>query len=94
MPKADSSSFVARDRADSSDLPEGVNPEFPSYTPDPTFHSIKAELLSNNSEGFVHLSPNARAATPFETEFFKGEAMFLCRTTPVDHYFQSFFNGK
>lgn len=56
--------------------------------------TLKLEILSENSSSFVVASPNSREPIPFETEFFKGTAMLVVRTNPVDPNFQSFFNGK
>lgn len=56
--------------------------------------TLKLELLSNNSTSYIQCYPNAKDPTPFETEFFKGKAMLVVRTKPVDPNFTSFFMGK
>jgi hypothetical protein len=56
--------------------------------------TLKLEILSDNSQTWVPAQPNSREPIPFETEFFKGHAMLVVRTNPVDPLFQSFFNGK
>lgn len=70
-------------------IPAGV-----SAVPDPPIRTLKVELLSHNSSKYIPCQPNSREPTPFETEFFKGIAMIMVRTKPVDPFFQSFFNGK
>eukprot|EP01031_Cornospumella_fuschlensis_P034759 gene34759-42090_t len=65
-----------------------------SPVPDPPIRTLKVELLSNNSESYVPCIPNARDPTPFETEFFKGIAMIIIRTKPIDPRFREFFEGR
>ncbi len=62
--------------------------------PFPVINTLKVELLSENSTKFVSCTPNGREPVPFETEFFKGLAVIIIRTIPVDEYFKSFFMGK
>jgi hypothetical protein len=62
--------------------------------PRPIIPSLKSEILSDMSRTFLPCPPNSREPIPFETEFFKGHALLLIRTSPVDPQFQSFFNGK
>ena len=49
--------------------------------------------MSNGGE-FLSSLPNPRQAIPFETEIFKGVVMLAIRTDPIDHQYQSFFQGK
>lgn len=70
---------------------ETMNPSEKSINP---LRTLRLEILSENSSTFVVASPNSREPIPFETEFFKGHAMLVVRTNPVDPPFQSFFNGK
>lgn len=65
-----------------------------SPVPDPPIRTLKVELLSNNSQNYVPCIPNAREPTPFETEFFKGVAMIVIRTKPIDPRFKEFFEGR
>lgn len=65
-----------------------------SPVPEPPIRTLKVEILSNNSQSYVPLIPNAREPTPFETEFFKGVAMLVIRTKPVDPFFHAFFHGR
>lgn len=65
-----------------------------SPTPDPAVRTLKVEILTNNSNSYAPLIPNAREPTPFETEFFKGHAMLIIRTKPVDPFFYQFFHGR
>lgn len=65
-----------------------------SSVPFPAINTLKVELLSENSAKYVPCYPNAREPIPFETEFFKGVATLVIRTTPVDEYFKKFFMGK
>lgn len=65
-----------------------------SSTPWPPIRTLKVELLSHNSTKYVPCIPNAREATPFETEFFKGVAMIVIRTKPIDEHFHDFFHGR
>ena len=60
--------------------------------PDPALRTLKVELLSNGS--FISCVPNAREPTPFETDFFKGQAMILVRTNPIDELYKSIFLGR
>jgi hypothetical protein len=62
--------------------------------PDPPIRTLKVELLSGNSTTYVPCIPNSREPTPFETEFFKGIAMIVIRTNPIDPNFADFFDGK
>lgn len=62
--------------------------------PDPPIRTLKVELLSNNSSSFIPCIPNAREPTPFETEFFKGHAMIIVRTNPIDENFKCIFEGR
>ncbi len=71
------------------EFPPGISP-----IPDPPIRTLKVELLSQNSTAFVPLIPNSRDPTPFETEFFKGHAMLMIRTKPIDQYFNNFFEGR
>ncbi len=68
-----------------------MNPSEKAINP---LRTLRLEILSENSSTFVVASPNSREPIPFETEFFKGHAMLVVRTNPVDPPFQSFFNGK
>lgn len=70
-------------------VPPGISP-----TPDPPIRTLKVEILTNNSNSYATLIPNAREPTPFETEFFKGVAMLIIRTKPVDPFFHQFFFGR
>jgi hypothetical protein len=63
-----------------------------SLIPDPPIRTLRVELMSGN--GFVPIIPNSREPTPFETEFFKGFAMLMIRTKPVDMHFNNFFEGR
>jgi len=60
--------------------------------PDPPIRTLKVELLSNGS--FIPCIPNAREPTPFETDFFRGQAMILVRTNPIDEHFKTIFLGR
>lgn len=62
--------------------------------PDPPIRTLKVELLSENSTKFIPMVPNAREPTPFETEFFKGIAMIVIRTAPIDKNFECYFVGR
>ncbi len=62
--------------------------------PFPVINTLKVDLLSENSTKFISCTPNGREPVPFETEFFKGVAVLIIRTSPVDEYFKSFFMGK
>jgi hypothetical protein len=70
--------------------------DFVSYNsqPNPVINTLKVDLLSENSTKFISCTPNGREPVPFETEFFKGVAVIIIRTSPVDEYFKSFFMGK
>jgi hypothetical protein len=65
-----------------------------SPQPDPPIRTLKVELLSHNSSRFIPVIPNSREPTPFETEFFKGVAMIVIRTAPIDMRFEHFFVGR
>jgi hypothetical protein len=65
--------------------------EKPSVIPGST-RTLKLEIFSDGV--FIAAQPNSREPIPFETDFFKGHAMLVVRTNPVDPLFQSFFNGK
>jgi hypothetical protein len=67
---------------------EGKN----STNPPPVINTLKVELLSNGVYG--NMVPNAREPTPFETDFFKGTAMLIVRTVPIDPHYAFFFEGK
>jgi hypothetical protein len=71
------------------EFPPGISP-----IPDPPIRTLRVELLSQNSTGYVNMIPNSRDPTPFETEFFKGHAMLMIRTKPIDPYFNNFFEGR
>lgn len=62
--------------------------------PDPPIRTLKVELLTENSTKFIPCIPNSREPTPFETEFFKGHAMIIIRTNPMDMHFENFFAGR
>lgn len=58
--------------------------------------TLKCELMtlspdSPNGYHFVPVTPNAREPTNFETEFFKGHAMLMVRTDPLDDVMTPFF---
>jgi hypothetical protein len=55
------------------------------------FPTLEVTLLSENSVRFVQCPPNSRLPIPFETEFFKGTAMLLIRTDPMDDLYKDFF---
>lgn len=54
--------------------------------------TLEAQLLSGKQ--FVPIIPNSLEPTPFDTGVFKGHAMLVVRTAPIDPKFASFFEGK
>jgi hypothetical protein len=66
----------------------------PVLLPTAPIRTLKLEILSENSQTYVQAYPNSLAPIPFETEFFKGHAMLVVRTNPVDPNFRTFFMGK
>jgi hypothetical protein len=73
----------------SSDSKEGKEA---NSNPPPLMPTLRVELLSNGV--YKTILPNAREPTAFETDFFKGEAMLIIRTAPIDPHFSIFFEGK
>ena len=63
-----------------------------AHNPPPIMNTLKVELLSNGV--YRAISPNAREPSPFETDFFKGIAMLIVRTVPIDSHYGIFFEGK
>jgi hypothetical protein len=58
--------------------------------------TLKCELMTLDPDSptgyrFVQCIPNAREPTKFETDFFKGHAMLLVRTDPLDEVMKPFF---
>eukprot|EP01038_Epipyxis_sp_PR26KG_P007270 gene7270-9909_t len=62
--------------------------------PTSPIRSINVELLTDNSASFIKCIPNSKTATPFETPVFKGVAMILIRTDPIEKHLECFFVGK
>jgi hypothetical protein len=60
--------------------------------PPPVMNTLRAELLTNGK--YQPILPNSREPIPFETDFFKGLAMIVVRTAPIDDHYKMFFEGK
>jgi hypothetical protein len=60
----------------------------------PSIPTLEAAILTENGKRHVPFLPNSREPVPFETESFKGHAMLVVRTDPIDPLFREFFEGK
>ena len=61
----------------------------------PPIHTLDVHLQSDDSPfGLVPCPPNSRTPTPFETDLFKGVALLIVRTNPLDPHYRNFFPGK
>lgn len=57
-----------------------------------TIPTLEAQLLSGKQ--YVPIIPNSLEPTPFDMGVFKGHAMLVVRTAPIDPKFAPFFEGK
>ena len=57
-----------------------------------TIPTLDAQLFSNGK--FINMPPNSREPIPFDTGVFKGHAMLVVRTAPIDSRFAMFFEGR
>ncbi len=83
LPTRTSDSSVERFSLRALDIPAG-----------PPIPTLEAAILSNNGKSHVVFPPNSRQPIPFETETFKGVAMLVVRTNPIDPMFKEFFEGR
>lgn len=56
------------------------------------FPTLKVEILSKGE--FIPCPPNPKYPIPFETDLFKGIALLVIRTNPIDPMYKSMFTGK
>eukprot|EP01041_Mallomonas_annulata_P006775 gene6775-13729_t len=83
------------DDADSDDFSTETPISNTIRNPRPIIHTLDVSLVSNtHSRGYVPAPPNNRKPIPFETDIFKGSALLLVRTNPIDMHYRSFFEGK
>ena len=59
--------------------------------PAPHIPTLDVSILSNLSKNYVPCPPNSRQPIPIETEFFKGIALLVLRTDPLDVHYSSYF---
>ena len=62
--------------------------------PRPIIHTLNCKIMNIHSpDNFAQCPPNLRTGMPFETEIFKGTALLLVRTNPIDSHYRVFFHG-
>lgn len=84
------------DRVEQPDEHSGIHPAQKLVNAPPRLRTVDVSLQSDYLPlGVINCPSNNRIATPFETELFKGHAMIMVRTHPLDDHFREFFDdGK